>query len=79
MIAACDRKGAGKLFVQQNRLNVPVVKAREALDGAAGRFGKLVLGTVRVRWRRDQNYYNQDSWRGTWAQVASSQSGETIM
>ena len=28
----------------------------------------MVLGTVRVRWRRDQSYYNQDSWRGTWTQ-----------
>jgi len=66
MIAACDRAGVKLFVVKQNRLNVPVVKAREALD--AGRFGKLVLGTVRVRWRRDQSYYNQDSWRGTWAQ-----------
>jgi len=32
------------------------------------RFGKLVLGTVRVRWSRDQSYYAQDAWRGTWAQ-----------
>ena len=66
MIAACDRARVKLFVVKQNRLNVPVVKAREALD--AGRFGKLVLGTVRVRWRRDQSYYNQDSWRGTWAQ-----------
>jgi len=56
-----------RLFVvKQNRFNVPVVKAREALD--AGRFGKLVLGTVRVRWCRDQTYYAQDAWRGTFAQ-----------
>lgn len=66
MIAACDKARVKLFVVKQNRLNVPVVKAREALD--AGRFGKLVLGSVRVRWRRDQNYYNQDSWRGTWAQ-----------
>jgi predicted dehydrogenase len=52
--------------VKQNRFNVPVVKAREALD--AGRFGKLVLGTVRVRWCRDDTYYAQDVWRGTFAQ-----------
>jgi UDP-N-acetyl-2-amino-2-deoxyglucuronate dehydrogenase len=69
-----------KLFVvKQNRLNVPVVKAREALD--AGRFGKLVLGTVRVRWRRDQSYYDQDSWRGTWAQdggVLSNQASHHV-
>ncbi len=25
------------------------------------------MGTVRVRWSRDQAYYDQDAWRGTWA------------
>jgi len=65
MIKACDDNGVRLFVVKQNRFNVPVVKAREALD--AGRFGKLVLGTVRVRWCRDQSYYDQDSWRGTWA------------
>src|SRR5947199_10822026 len=34
---------------------------------SAGRFGKLVMGTVRVRWCRTQAYYDQDAWRGTWA------------
>lgn len=66
MIKACDDHGVRLFVVKQNRFNVPVVKAREALD--AGRFGRLVLGTVRVRWCRDQSYYDHDSWRGTWAQ-----------
>lgn len=65
MIAACDRNAVRLFVVKQNRLNVPVVKLREAME--AGRFGKLVLGTVRVRWCRPQRYYDQDSWRGTWA------------
>ncbi|OCK58340.1 Gfo/Idh/MocA family oxidoreductase [Bradyrhizobium sp. LMTR 3] len=65
MIQACDAAGVKLFVVKQNRFNVPVVKAREALD--AGRFGRLVLGTVRVRWSRDQSYYDQDAWRGTWA------------
>ncbi|MGX9425418.1 Gfo/Idh/MocA family protein [Bradyrhizobium sp. LeoA1S1] len=65
MIRACDEAGVKLFVVKQNRFNVPVLKAREALE--AGRFGKLVLGTVRVRWCRDQAYYDQDSWRGTWA------------
>src|SRR3954462_6124581 len=65
MIRACDEAGVKLFVVKQNRFNVPIVKAREALD--AGRFGKLVLGTVRVRWCRDQAYYDQDDWRGTWA------------
>lgn len=65
MIEACDRAGIRLFVVKQNRFNVPIVKTREALE--AGRFGKLVLGTVRVRWCRPQSYYDQDSWRGTWA------------
>ena len=65
MIRACDEAGVKLFIVKQNRFNVPVVKAREALD--AGRFGRLILGTVRVRWCRDQAYYDQDDWRGTWA------------
>ncbi|MGY3549385.1 MULTISPECIES: Gfo/Idh/MocA family protein [unclassified Bradyrhizobium] len=65
MIQACDAAGVKLFVVKQNRFNVPVVKAREALE--AGRFGRLVLGTVRVRWCRDQAYYDQDAWRGTWA------------
>jgi len=64
MIRACDEAGIRLFVIKQNRFNVPVQKAREALEG--GRFGKLVLGTVRVRWCRPQHYYDQDSWRGTW-------------
>lgn len=65
MIEACSLAGVRLFVVKQNRFNVPVAKAREAHD--QGRFGRLVLGTVRVRWCRDQSYYDQDGWRGTWA------------
>ena len=66
MIVACMEYGCKLFVVKQNRFNVPVVKLKEALN--AHRFGKLVLGTVRVRWCRTQEYYNQAPWRGTWAQ-----------
>ena len=65
MIRACDENGIMLFVIKQNRFNVPVVKLREAVE--SNRFGKLVLGTVRVRWCRKQEYYDQDSWRGTWA------------
>jgi predicted dehydrogenase len=65
MIRACDTAGVKLFVVKQNRWNRPVRKLREALE--QGRFGKLVMGTVRVRWCRDQAYYDQDPWRGTWA------------
>jgi UDP-N-acetyl-2-amino-2-deoxyglucuronate dehydrogenase len=65
MIRACDEAAARLFVVKQNRFNLPVVRLRQALE--SGRFGKLIMGTVRVRWRRDQSYYDQDPWRGTWA------------
>lgn len=65
MIGACDKAGIQFFVVKQNRYNTPVRKVREALQ--AGRFGKIVMGTVRVRWCRRQSYYDQDAWRGTWA------------
>jgi len=65
MISECDNNGIKLFVVKQNRYNYPVIKLREAME--AGRFGKLVMGTVRVRWCRDQSYYDQDPWRGTWA------------
>lgn len=65
MIRTCDENNARLFVVKQNRFNVPVVKLREAMD--ADRFGKLVLGTIRVRWCRDQNYYDQADWRGKWS------------
>jgi UDP-N-acetyl-2-amino-2-deoxyglucuronate dehydrogenase len=64
MIEACDNHGVKLFVVHQNRYNVPIVKAREALQ--QGRFGRLVLGSIRLRWTRDQAYYDSESWRGTW-------------
>ena len=65
MIEACDANGVKLFVVHQNRYNLPIVAAREALE--QGRIGKLVLGTVRLRWTRDQAYYDSEAWRGTWA------------
>ena len=64
MIEACDVHGVKLFVVHQNRYNLPILKAREALE--QGRFGRLVLGTVRLRWTRDQAYYDSEAWRGTW-------------
>jgi len=65
MIKACDKYNCKLFVIKQNRFNLPIVKLKEAID--SNRFGKLVLGTVRVRWCRKQDYYDQDSWRGTWS------------
>lgn len=65
MIRTCDENGVKLFVVKQNRFNLPVIELRKAVE--EGKFGKLVMGTVRVRWSRNQSYYDADSWRGTWA------------
>lgn len=50
----------------QNRFNIAVQEMRKALE--QGRFGKLSHGSIHVRWNRNQEYYTQAPWRGTWAQ-----------
>lgn len=63
------RSGAKNVKVaacHQNRFNVAVQELRHALE--AGRFGRLSHGSIHVRWNRDHSYYDQASWRGTWAQ-----------
>lgn len=65
MIRTCDLNGVRLFVVKQNRFNLPVQILHKKLE--KGDFGKLVLGTVRVRWCRRQEYYDSDSWRGTWA------------
>src|SRR3989339_393228 len=65
ILRACDAKHVKVFVVHQNRYNLPVIKAREAIE--KGRLGKPVMGTVRLRWKRDQAYYDAAGWRGTWA------------
>lgn len=64
MVRACDEANVRLFVVKQNRYNLPIQKLRSAVE--SGRFGKMVMGTVRVRWSRPQAYYDQDAWRGTW-------------
>lgn len=47
----------------QNRFSPAVQKLRRAIED--DRFGKLIHGTARILWARDDNYYKQASWRGT--------------
>ena len=61
------KKAGKKLAVCfQNRFNAPVQKLRVALE--AGRFGRVLHGMVQIRWNRNESYYAEAPWRGTWAQ-----------
>lgn len=50
----------------QNRFNLAVQKTRRAIE--EGRFGQMSHGSIHVRWNRNQAYYDQAKWRGTWAE-----------
>lgn len=66
IIARAKEKHVKVSACHQNRFNVAVQELRKALE--AGRFGKLSHGSIHVRWNRNQGYYDQAPWRGTWAQ-----------
>ena len=78
-ISSADRMPFNVAMIANRNVILPVTavisvqRLRAAVD--EGRFGKLVLGTVRVRWMRDQRYYDQDEWRGTWAMRLPTKSG----
>lgn len=50
--------------IKQNRFNPAIAHLKKVMD--SGRFGKLILGSIRLIWCRTQDYY-QDGWHGTWA------------
>lgn len=66
IISLSEKKGVKVSACHQNRFNLAVQEMRKALE--LGRFGKLSHGSVHVRWNRGREYYEQASWRGTWAQ-----------
>ena len=66
IIRRSEEKGVKVSACHQNRFNIAIQELRKALE--SGRFGKLSHGSINVRWNRDHGYYDQASWRGTWAQ-----------
>jgi len=72
MIALSREKKLKLAVCVQNRFNPPVQELRKAID--SGKFGRVFNATARILWNRNEEYYKQASWRGTWAM-----DGGTIM
>ena len=66
IVRRSEAKGVKVAACHQNRFNVAIQELRRAVE--AGRFGKLSHGSIHVRWNRNEGYYTQAPWRGTWAQ-----------
>jgi UDP-N-acetyl-2-amino-2-deoxyglucuronate dehydrogenase len=64
LVRACDDAGVQLFVVKQNRLNPPIQLLKRAVD--KGRFGRIYMANVTVRWQRPQDYYDAEPWRGTW-------------
>ena len=64
LIVACRRNGVYLGVCHQNRYNLVVQKLRQAME--EGRFGKLTHAVASIRWYRNQAYFEQDDWHGTW-------------
>lgn len=61
----CAKQNNKKLAVCfQNRFNLPIIKTKNAID--SNRLGKILHSAVQVRWNRNEDYYKQAKWRGTW-------------
>lgn len=64
MILTSEENKVKMCISHQNRFNISIQKLRKALEG--GRFGKIIAGNARILWNRDQSYYKQALWRGTY-------------
>lgn len=64
MIRACDENNVGLCGLFPYRFT----KGAQALKRAVeqGRFGRITVGDCYNKWWREQSYYDNGAWRGTW-------------
>ncbi len=65
IIDACDKNKVKLCTIFPSRFGDANVELKKAVT--AGRFGRLTLGETACKWWREQSYYDQGGWRGTWA------------
>jgi UDP-N-acetyl-2-amino-2-deoxyglucuronate dehydrogenase len=65
IIQACRDAGVtlGAIFPRRFQESSRVLK--QAIDG--GRFGRVTIADVAIKWYRTQAYYDGGGWRGTWS------------
>jgi len=62
MNEAAQKSGMKLWVVKQNRHNVPVKLAKDAID--KGMLGKIFMIKCDILWNRYQGYYDESPWRG---------------
>lgn len=66
IIQLAKEKGVFVCVNHQNRFNKSIQYIRRALE--KGRFGRMLYGSAHIYWNRNEDYYKEASWRGTWEQ-----------
>jgi len=64
IVDACREAGVILSPVFQSRFGEGALALKRAID--AGRFGRLLFVSGRIKWMRSQAYYDSGAWRGTW-------------
>lgn len=65
LIDAAEAAGVTLGVFFQDHVQPDLVRLHEAVH--AGRIGRPMLASARVKWYRPPEYYSQSRWRGTWA------------
>jgi UDP-N-acetyl-2-amino-2-deoxyglucuronate dehydrogenase len=65
LIEAAAAAGTTLGVFLQDHVQPDLVRLHDAVH--AGRLGRLLLASARVKWFRPPEYYGQSRWRGTWA------------
>lgn len=66
LVEEADKRGLKLCACHQNRFNKSIQKIRTAVEEK--RFGRMLHAAAHVRWNREEDYYRQAPWRGTWDQ-----------
>jgi len=63
LVAAADEAGVRLGVIFQDRVKPALVRLRSEV--VAGRLGRVLLASARVKWYRPPDYYSGSRWRGT--------------
>jgi predicted dehydrogenase len=64
LVDAATEAGVALGVFFQDHVQPDLVRLHEAI--AAGRLGRPLVASARVKWYRPPEYYGQSKWRGTW-------------
>lgn len=64
LLRACREAGVQLGAIFPRRFQEASRLLKDAVE--RGRFGRVVLGDVYIKWHRTQEYYDRGGWRGTW-------------